>query len=260
MPYTDFVRAQRVLANFIGANLTMSDFRHANLREAQFNKAVLEMVNFSGANLHLADLNGTSITAEQLKSALSIRDARLPNGSLGRDPNLIINGHADCNRSLNQDWVVESGIIDIKKFSSENTDCVFALQSDATEAMMRQEMNLSSVWESDLWPYSRVLLSVRMNGSVSVELNGYDTIGQMVAQIQTSMLSIISPSLKICSFLSLDMTEMNIPMRLTREMHYLEVRTGFRAVSKLSLNATSWCDDIELFIEYGTEFESRRGM
>ena len=194
MPQTNFSRAQRVLANFTEANLTMSDFRDANLREAQFNKATFTMVNFSGANLHLADLRDTSITSDQLSSALSIRDARLPDGTLGRDSNLIINGHAECGTSLDRSWIVESGSVATQKSSSTNNECVFALRSHAIGASMRQRIDLSTVWKKNIWPYSRALFHARMNGSVSVELNGYDKMGKTVAQTQTSISAIKSSS------------------------------------------------------------------
>ena len=64
----------------------------------------------------------------------------------------------------------------------------------------------------------------------------------------------------ICSHISIDTTEANIPLRLRKEMHLLEIRVEFDVPSNQLHNPTVWCDDIELFIDYGTEFESQQGM
>ncbi|CAF4192822.1 unnamed protein product, partial [Rotaria sp. Silwood2] len=58
-------------ARCMDANLSMSIFSHVNAKNAVFSNA---------------DFINTNITDSQLRSILSIRDARLPNGTLGHDP------------------------------------------------------------------------------------------------------------------------------------------------------------------------------
>ena len=48
-------------------------------------------------------------------------------------------------------------------------------------------------------------------------------------------------------------------MRLQKEMQTLEVLVEFHAHSDKSHLNNSWCDDIELYIDYDTESESLRG-
>jgi uncharacterized protein YjbI with pentapeptide repeats len=150
----------------------MSIFIHANARETTFNGADLTNVNFSLANLHKADFTNTSITESQLRSALSIRDARLPNGTLGRDSNLIKNGHADCNISFVDHWQLKKGNISTMKLDTDPNNCHFVPRSDATEDIMSQKINLALYWNPTFWKYCRAVLSARMTNDVTIQLNG----------------------------------------------------------------------------------------
>ena len=186
MLQTNFVRAQRMLANFDDANLTSSDFRDANAKGATFTNADLTMVNFSGANLHMANLINTTITSDQLRSALSVRDARLPNGTKVRDPNFIKNGHAECTTTFPGQWNVLNGVINTTMSDLNSSDCRFALHSSTIRAAMSQRINLSAVWNSDLWPSSLALLSVRMSAGITVQLIGLNNMEQIVLKISAS--------------------------------------------------------------------------
>ena len=48
-------------------------------------------------------------------------------------------------------------------------------------------------------------------------------------------------------------------MMLHKDMQELEILVKFNAHPNKAYNNNSWCADIELFIDYGTEFESLRG-
>ncbi|CAF1662594.1 unnamed protein product, partial [Rotaria magnacalcarata] len=102
--YTELMQAHCIEAHFVQAILLHSTFSHANAKSAAFYRANLTDVDFSFANLYNADFADTQITDSELWSALSIRDALLPNGTIARDPNLIKNGEADCNISLVDHW------------------------------------------------------------------------------------------------------------------------------------------------------------
>ncbi len=99
-----FFTSSRENMPFNHANLFRSNFAYTNAKFASFAYANLSKVNFIVTNLHEADLAGTIITDKQLGSVRSIRGVRLPNGTLGQDPNLLKNWHADCNSSLVDSW------------------------------------------------------------------------------------------------------------------------------------------------------------
>ena len=48
-------------------------------------------------------------------------------------------------------------------------------------------------------------------------------------------------------------------MRLHEAMQELEILVDFSAHTNATYANSSWCTDIELFLDYGTEFESLQG-
>jgi uncharacterized protein YjbI with pentapeptide repeats len=146
--YTDFQYASCVAAGFNYANLSYSSFWHSNVRYALFMEADLTNVNFSNANLYKAEFTGTNILDSQLQSALSIEDARLPNQTFARDPNLMNNGQADCNIPLANSWTLLTGKITTMISDNKMNDCNFVLQSYNTGATMFQRVDLSKKWDS----------------------------------------------------------------------------------------------------------------
>ena len=127
-------------ANFTEADLTLTSFYSSKLDRAIFKDAIIVMSNFS-----FTSLNNASISNEQLSNALSIRGAILPNGTLvDRDPNLLNNGHADCNdKWLNNSWQIfpSDGIVIAGK-DDLHDNCLFVNQINGTSSMS-QRANLT---------------------------------------------------------------------------------------------------------------------
>jgi uncharacterized protein YjbI with pentapeptide repeats len=123
-------------SNFSQATLIQVNFAFANLKEAIFDEA-----NIALANLSYANLENAIIIETQLREAISIRGTRLPDGSIGNYTNLLSNGHADCNRSLNRDWKVDS--ITVSPLDQTSNNCVFIKNSnDSGVSTMSQEVYL----------------------------------------------------------------------------------------------------------------------
>lgn len=79
-----FIKADLSKTNFHRASLTNSVFRSARLINANFSLALLINVDFNDA-----DLTHAIISDEQFNSVFSLAGARLPNGTIGRNRNLI---------------------------------------------------------------------------------------------------------------------------------------------------------------------------
>jgi hypothetical protein len=100
---------------------------------------------------------------------------------------------------------------------------------------MLQRINLSNVLNYDLWPYSQAVLGARMGSGISIQMNG---IGKVFAKKDLSFENIIN----------LDFHE---------NIRELEISVHFNALTNQSERKNRCCDDIEVFIEYGTsEIES----
>ena len=142
-------------ANFSRAIFKSAYLCNANLKGVSFDGANLRKVNFTHANLAQADFFNTKITDNQLRGALSIRDARLPNGSLGRDPNLVRNGYADCNMFVRNNWQVPDGDVTTIQSQADQNDCRFVSRFSSVEASMWQRIDLTYLWNSAFWSKSR---------------------------------------------------------------------------------------------------------
>ena len=166
-------------------------FWHANLKGASFNGVDLRAVDFTRANLARADFTKTTITDSQLRSALSIRDAQLPNGTLGRDPNLLNNGYADCNTSVRNSWQVREGDIAIENFGRNKSDCRFVSLQSNVRAIMSQRVSLINNWNSDLWTESQAVLRARMTKGVKILTRGIRDNHTLIDQVFLSEMSYI---------------------------------------------------------------------
>ncbi|CAF0923488.1 unnamed protein product [Adineta steineri] len=170
--YTDFRQITAVSIDFYSAILKHSTFIGANIKHTKFNVANLNNVTFSRANLYKVDFSGSNVADEQLQSAFSIHDNILSNKTHSRDMNLIRNGIANCNTSLVDPWVLQSGNINTVLFNKTDTNCRFALQSLTTGATMLQRVDLSSKWDFRSWPHSEAVLTASMSTGVCIQLKG----------------------------------------------------------------------------------------
>ncbi|CAF1158305.1 unnamed protein product [Adineta ricciae] len=235
MPSSSFMQTRRMDVNFDRADLVESIFCHANARAARFYSSDLTRVNFTSANLQRAKFINTTIMENQLKSTLSIHDAQLPDGTLGRDSNLIMNGDANCNSPISQNWQLKVGNIMVMMSDQAKNNCYFGLESYSIGAVIAQSINLSSVWDSHMWSHSQAVLNAKMGKGVSIQLNGIDSNGKLIDQR------------------NLNLSGNNLIIRLQEAMQTLEIVVQFHIVSNRTHLNRSWCDDIQLFIDYDTQ-------
>ena len=167
-----FVECNCRMADFSYSNLSGSVFVNANLKNVSFRNADLIRVNFTGANLRNADLTNTNISDRQLRSARSIQNAKLPNGTRGRDRNPIDNGNPHCGISDVAPWHIQNGDILVMTSKEDRNDCRFVLQSNSIHATMSQRVSLEGVWDGSYWRNSSVELHFRRSSGVSLELCG----------------------------------------------------------------------------------------
>ncbi|CAF3236743.1 unnamed protein product [Rotaria socialis] len=220
------------------AVLSDCNFGHSNLKDAVFQAATLNQVNFSRANLYQTTFISANMAKSELNNALSIQDTVLPNGNHAHDENLITNGQADCNISHISSWTVSNGNISSVISNSSNSNCQFTLQSLSTGATMYQRVRLSDKWNSNLWTFSEAVLSAKMSTGVSIDLKG------------------LHKNKSVSSKETLSSNEKQINLLLHNNMWELEVFIQFNATTNHSNMSNYWCDDIKLYIIYGTYFES----
>jgi len=141
----NFNNAKAFYTNFTHADMSGCIFKWANLTGASFKKAFLSGASFENADVHNVDftgaiLVGANITAGQLDVVLSITDAVLPDGSRGKNKNLVNNGNAQCT-GINDTifgWTnIENVFTNEDQFS---TGCVF--QGTAINATLQQIIDI----------------------------------------------------------------------------------------------------------------------
>ncbi|CAF1507339.1 unnamed protein product [Adineta ricciae] len=162
-------------ANFYASNAADADFSYsylsnclfqwANLRGASFRNAFLAGTTFENANVELVDFSnaqliGVAITQGQLNVALSIANTILPDGSTGRNINLVNNSDAQC-VGMNETipfWTGDGHVSTVGVSSS--TECLF--QGNQQNATLQQRV--------DARRYERL---IRRGGSkVRIEMQG----------------------------------------------------------------------------------------
>ncbi|CAM2713876.1 unnamed protein product [Rotaria socialis] len=235
---SNFHQSSCVTSRFNYAVLSDCNFGHSNLKDAVFQAATLNQVNFSRANLYQTTFISANMAKSELNNALSIQDTVLPNGNHAHDENLITNGQADCNISHISSWTVSNGNISSVISNSSNSNCQFTLQSLSTGATMYQRVRLSDKWNSNLWTFSEAVLSAKMSTGVSIDLKG------------------LHKNKSVSSKETLSSNEKQINLLLHNNMWELEVFIQFNATTNHSNMSNYWCDDIKLYIIYGTYFES----
>ena len=172
----------KLRTNFSQAWISLSSFSHALLKGAIFRDASLNSVSFNGANLRRADLTNAKLSSTQLNDALSVRDARLPNGTIARDPNLLKNGYATCHVSSLDNWQIHQGMILVQSMEEDSQNCAFTLQTDLSKANMSQQIDLRSLWNRSIWKMSTVELTVQLTAGVFIHLHGLDHRGNILRQ------------------------------------------------------------------------------
>jgi hypothetical protein len=182
MARTIFVKCDCKMADFSYADMSRSVFWHANLLNVSLNSADLTEADFSFANLEKSDLSNTKITDSQLQSALSVRDAKLPNRTLGLGKNLIKNGDANCNIPLVDQWQVTNGNITVMVNKGDRLSCQFCLQPSTIGATMSQRIDLVGVWDPTIWAHSKIEFQAKMSTGLSIELIGKQCNGTVLAK------------------------------------------------------------------------------
>lgn len=254
---THFHQTTTISIDFTSSNLSYSSFVDANLKRASFVQVDLTNVNFYGANLYKVNFTNTKIAENQLQNALSIQDALLPNGTIAHDKNFLNSSQADCNTSVGSSWILQTGNVTRKISNHYSDSCYFALNTYNTGATMFQHVNLSNKWNSKSWPYSYAVLSANMSVGVSIQFRGINNIKGIHTYQTLSKFQYIS--LVITNHLYVDSSGKNISLILDEGMQELEVFIEFSAVSGQSSFVNYWCDNIKLFIIYGTYMETSKG-
>lgn len=142
-PGANFYSAQAFQADFSSSYMPDARFEYANLHQATFRSAYLTGVSFDSANVYETDftrayLIGANITAGQLDLALSIAYASLPDGSIGRNKNLIKKASANCTDN------------DGNIFQWTSTGRVVAEQNETTKQCVFQGLSVNSTLEQRL--------------------------------------------------------------------------------------------------------------
>ncbi|CAF1253070.1 unnamed protein product [Rotaria sordida] len=104
---SDLAQTDCTHADFSSADLSEVDFSYAKLIECNFENARFDSVNLQNANL-----SQSNITDEQLATALTYQGAILPNRTVAKNKNLLINDGCINDRSKNLSgthWMVANG-------------------------------------------------------------------------------------------------------------------------------------------------------
>ena len=205
-----------------------------------FRSTIIFTGDLSYANLQDTDLTNTTITDSQLQSALSIRNAKLPNGTLGLGRNLVRNGDADCNISLIDHWRIHNGSIAVTSSTKDQNQCQFSLQSAANGATMSQRINLVDIWDSSFWENSSVELHAQISGNVSLELISESSHGKLVNKGFRSKWGLLVDDERC--LVCLDSTNTKIYTRLWSGTEVVEVVVKFNAEQNQNGMTSSWCD------------------
>lgn len=113
------------------------DFESANLKYTRFIRNTWKNLKFTNSNLRLADFSTLNISTINFDDALSIHDAKLPNGLYGQDKNLIRNASKLCNSSM---------------------------------LNVSQSIYLEPIWNRELWSRSKAMFNGNVSRGVSVDL------------------------------------------------------------------------------------------
>ncbi|CAF1196718.1 unnamed protein product [Rotaria sordida] len=143
---TSFQRRTLCRSDLAQTDCTHADFSSADLSEVDFSYAKLIECNFANArfdsvNLQNANLSQSNITDEQLATALTYQDAILPNGTVAKNKNLLINDGCINDRSKNLSgthWMVANGSVVVQLL---NDNCYF-VSYDTEFSIIHQRIDL----------------------------------------------------------------------------------------------------------------------
>jgi len=232
----DFTNLDMRNVDFSGADLTLATLSYAKLDKAIFNETIVVMTNFSFASMKKAH-----ISDDQLFKALSIRGTILPNETvIDHDPNMLYNGHANCNdTSLNSNWQISPpGAIVISPKFDFPKDCLFINQINDS-SFMSQRANLTRY--IPLTSRNRAILVLRVHGGGNISFiridDHYDRLITIrnFSQGKMKFISIINHQSD--ALLGFDV----LTLRAQSRTHQPKVTVQFFGYG--------WCDDIELTVE-----------
>ena len=178
---TRFTSAKLLRSRFEKCWCQQIDFTGADFKNSIFKNAKLTKSDFVSANFRNVDFSDAVLTSDQLQNALSIRNVRLPNGTLRYRENWLRNGEADCNRISLDYWRIDTGNVAVMLFN--DSQCHFAVRSTA---MMSQRISVKDIWDSSFWRYSFVDFEAEMSDGVSIDLLGRNRNGTIISQQRTS--------------------------------------------------------------------------
>ncbi|CAF0956175.1 unnamed protein product [Rotaria sordida] len=133
---SDFAQTDCTHADFSSVDLLDVDFSYAKLVECNFENA-----RFDSTNLQNANLSQSNITDEQLATALTYQGAILPNGTVAKNKNLLINDECINDRCKNLSgtyWIVENGSVVMQLL---NDNCYF-VSYDSELSRIHQRIDL----------------------------------------------------------------------------------------------------------------------
>ncbi|CAF0939130.1 unnamed protein product [Rotaria sordida] len=143
---TNFHTAKAMQTNFSYAYMPDCIFQWADLTDASFRNTFLGGANFENANVVNVDFTGANlisvkITPGQLNVVLSIAQAILPDGSKGKNRNLVHNGNASCTgiSGTIANWN-SNGDVFTKQDEFSTDECVF--QARKINATLQQTIDV----------------------------------------------------------------------------------------------------------------------
>jgi len=160
------------------ARIIDSNLRHASLIEVDFTDADLSGSDFSEANLN----ESKGLTEDQLDTVFSISNAILPNGTIGKNKNLIKYGHPICNNStmiMNISEWISSQISVI----TTNNNCVFQSTGSYVTTMV-QLVDISGYVKRMIAAGStNILVEIDViSGKINANLRLFDSMAHLIDQ------------------------------------------------------------------------------
>jgi uncharacterized protein YjbI with pentapeptide repeats len=141
----NFYNAKAIETNFSYSSFASSIFQWTDLTNSSFRNTFLAGTSFENANVQNVDftaaiLPGAMITPGQLDVALSIANAVLPDGSRGKNKNLVSNGNAQCtDKNSTISYWNNNGDVFINELPF-STECAF--QAREINATLQQRISV----------------------------------------------------------------------------------------------------------------------
>jgi hypothetical protein len=161
------------------AQIIDSNLRYASLIEVDFTLADLTGSDFSNANFN----RSKGLTEDQLDTVFSISGAILPNGTIGKNKNLIKHGHPLCTNStitMNiSEWIISSQISVI----NTNNNCAFQSKT-SNLTTMSQSVHISGyVMRMINAGLTNILVEINViSGKINANLHLFDSMNNRIDQ------------------------------------------------------------------------------